>query len=139
MMKRIKSNPWMRSKALYVIPVAALALCAFATPKFVAPIEKAVTKLEGKVTEISPDAQVSEEKRKVVKLKEAPRVVVDGKCDVPMPYDAFLCLTCIDGNAAIDYGEGSQETIKQGESVLVPACVKHLVINGTATIITATA
>lgn len=67
------------------------------------------------------------------------RVIVDGKCDVPMPYDAFLCLTCIDGNATIDYGEGSQETIKQGESVLVPACVKHLVINGTATIITATA
>ncbi len=40
MMKRIKSNPWMKSKALYVIPVAALALSAFATPKFVAPIEE---------------------------------------------------------------------------------------------------
>lgn len=35
MMKRIKSNPWMRVAALYVIPVAALVLCAFATPKLV--------------------------------------------------------------------------------------------------------
>ena len=79
MMKRIKSNPWMRSKALYVIPVAALALSAFATPKFVAPVEDAVSKLEGKVTEKSPDVQASEEKRKVVELKETPRVVVDGR------------------------------------------------------------
>lgn len=79
MMKKIKSNPWMRSKALYVIPVAALALCAFATPKFVVPIEETVSKLEGKVTEISPDVQVSEGKRKVVEVKSVPRIVVDGK------------------------------------------------------------
>ena len=51
MMKKSKSNPWMRSKALYVIPVTALALSAFATPKFIAPIESAVSKLEGKSTE----------------------------------------------------------------------------------------
>lgn len=61
MMKRPKSNPWMRSKALYAIPVAALALCAFATPKFVAPIEGAVSKLGGEVTEKSSDLQISEE------------------------------------------------------------------------------
>ena len=79
MMKRIKSNPWMRSKALYVIPVAALALSAFATPKFVAPVEDAVAKLEGKGTENSLNLQASDEKRKVVEVKEAPRVVVDGK------------------------------------------------------------
>ena len=79
MMKKIKSNPWMRSKALYIIPVVALALSAFATPKFVAPIEETVSKLEGKVTDKSAIMQVSEGKRKVVELKEAPRVVVDGK------------------------------------------------------------
>ena len=61
MMKRIKSNPWMKSKALYVIPVAALALSAFATPKFVAPIEETVTKLEGKGTENSANLQVLEQ------------------------------------------------------------------------------
>ena len=79
MMKKIKSNPWMRSKALYVIPVAALALSAFATPKFVAPIEESVAKLEGKGTEVSANRQALEEERKVVELKEAPRIVVDGK------------------------------------------------------------
>ena len=62
MMKQSKSNPWMRSKALYVIPVAALALSAFATPKFIAPIEGAVSKLEGKSTENSVNLQTSEGK-----------------------------------------------------------------------------
>ena len=63
MMKKIKSNPWMRSKALYVIPVAALALSAFATPKFVAPIEETVSKLEGKGTENSLNLQAFEEEK----------------------------------------------------------------------------
>ena len=62
MMKKSKSNPWMRSKALYVIPMAALALSAFATPKFIAPIEGAVSKFEGKSTENSANLQTSEEK-----------------------------------------------------------------------------
>ena len=79
MMKKIKSNPWMKSKALYVIPVAALALSAFATPKFVAPIEETVTKLEGKGTEDSLNQQAFEEERKVVELKNLSKVIVDGK------------------------------------------------------------
>ena len=69
-MKNSNSNPWMRSKALYVIPVAALALSAFATPKFVAPIQEAVTKLEGKSTEISAIMQTSEEEKGKVTVKE---------------------------------------------------------------------
>lgn len=48
MMRKSKSNPWMRSKALYVIPVAALALSAFATPKIVSPIEGMVSEPESK-------------------------------------------------------------------------------------------
>ena len=79
MMKKIKSNPWMRSKALYVIPVAALALSAFATPKFVTPVEDAVAKLEGKDTELSANLQAFDEERKVVELKNAPKILVDGK------------------------------------------------------------
>lgn len=79
MMKKSKSNPWMKSKALYVIPVAALALSAFATPKFVAPIEETVTKLEGKGMEKSSNLQAFEEERKVVELKNVPKVLVDGK------------------------------------------------------------
>ena len=79
MMKKSKSNPWMRSKALYVIPVAALALSAFATPKFVAPIEETVSKLEGKGTENSANLQVLEQERKVVEQKNVSKVLVDGK------------------------------------------------------------
>lgn len=79
MMKKSKSNPWMKSKALYLIPVAALALSAFATPKFVAPIEETVTKLEGKGMEKSLNLQAFEEERKVVELKNAPIILVDGK------------------------------------------------------------
>ncbi len=79
MMKKSKSNPWMKSKALYLIPVAALALSAFATPKFVAPIEETVTKLKGKGTENSLNLQAFEEERKVVELKNVPKVLVDGK------------------------------------------------------------
>ena len=76
MMKNSNSNPWMRSKALYVIPVAALALSAFATPKFVAPIQDAVTKLEGKGTENSPNLQALEKEN----LEEAqPLIVLNGK------------------------------------------------------------
>ena len=70
MMKKIKSNPWMKSKALYVIPVAALALSAFATPKFVAPIEETVTKLEGKGTENSVNLQAFEEEKEQIMIEE---------------------------------------------------------------------
>ena len=70
MMKKSKSNPWMRSKALYVIPVAALALSAFATPKFVAPIEETVTKLEGKGTENSANLQVLEQENEPAVQKD---------------------------------------------------------------------
>ena len=70
MMKKSNSNPWMRSKALYVIPVAALALSAFATPKFVAPIKDAVTKLEGKSTENSPNLQDFLEEKEEITVKD---------------------------------------------------------------------
>ena len=70
MMKKMKSNPWMKSKALYVIPVAALALSAFATPKFVAPIEETVTKLEGKGTENSANLQVPEQENEPAVQKD---------------------------------------------------------------------
>ena len=70
MMKKSKSNPWMKSKALYVIPVAALALSAFATPKFVAPIEETVAKLEGKGTENSANLQVPEQENEPVVQKD---------------------------------------------------------------------
>ncbi len=55
MMINKKSNPWMRTKALYIIPVALVALSAFATPEFVAPIEEAVSELENRKVPVTSD------------------------------------------------------------------------------------
>ncbi|GEM_PF-5287671 len=52
MMMKSKSNPWMRGKALYFLPMSFVALCAFATPEFVNPIEEAVTELASSDTPI---------------------------------------------------------------------------------------
>lgn len=57
MMRKSKSNPWMRSKALYVIPVTTLALSVFATPEIVSPVQDVVSKFESKGTDTSADLQ----------------------------------------------------------------------------------
>ena len=49
MMLKKKSNPWGRAKALYVIPVALVALSAFATSEFVSPESGLVSNNEPKV------------------------------------------------------------------------------------------
>lgn len=59
MMCKKHSNPWMRSKSLIAFPMVAFALCAFATPRFVQPVEQAVNQFSGKVTETAPAGQVS--------------------------------------------------------------------------------
>ena len=55
MMLRAKSNPWMRTKALYIIPVATIAVSVFATPE----LNNRVNTLAEKVETIIED-QVSE-------------------------------------------------------------------------------
>ena len=55
MMLRAKSNPWMRTKALYIIPVATIAVSVFATPE----LNNRVDTLAEKVETIIED-QVSE-------------------------------------------------------------------------------
>ena len=71
MMLQNKSNPWMRSKVLYVIPMAVVALSAFATPKFVTPIQEAVKNLEDKGSHFAPVNQTDREK----KATDAPKPV----------------------------------------------------------------
>jgi hypothetical protein len=63
MMLRKKSNPLMRTKALYVIPVAVLALSAFATPIISSQKQSdslSFNDADSKVTEIIPDKKISE-------------------------------------------------------------------------------
>ena len=70
MMCKKKSNPWMRSKALYAVPMVAIALSAFATPAFVNPIEKDMESggtsslTEGKVTNNFPIGQTDQQEKK---------------------------------------------------------------------------
>ena len=44
MMNHPKSNPWMRSKVLYLMPLTLVLLCAFATPKMNETVENVVTR-----------------------------------------------------------------------------------------------
>lgn len=86
MMRKSKSNPWMRSKALYVIPVAALALSAFATPEIVSPIEGMVSEPESKGMENYLTGQVAmEEKQQNAATMEILKAPVAGN---RLPADA---------------------------------------------------
>ena len=57
MMQKSKSNVWMRSKVLYIIPMATLALSAFATSENVSLSGNEIAKNEDKVIKISPSKQ----------------------------------------------------------------------------------
>ena len=46
MMCKKKSNPWMRSKVLYAVPMVAIALSAFATPTFVGTVEQPAKRVD---------------------------------------------------------------------------------------------
>lgn len=80
MMMKKKSSPWMRTKALYVIPVAGIALSAFATNEFTNSVELIS---ESKVNELPEMVQAAEQKTIVEPVQDEPRkeplVVVDGK------------------------------------------------------------
>ena len=82
MMLKSKSNPWMRTKALYIIPVATIALSVFATPELnnrVSTIsEAAQTTIEGKGTNNSAISQVSEPEIVAAK-KKTPEMANDDK------------------------------------------------------------
>ena len=53
MMNHPKSNPWLRSKVLYILPVTLVVLTAFATPKLNEKAEEIVERVE-KATEMLP-------------------------------------------------------------------------------------
>lgn len=58
MMLKKKSSPWMRTKALYVIPMAGIALSAFATSEFT---NSAELISEGKVSNLTANEQMPEQ------------------------------------------------------------------------------
>jgi len=63
MMMMAKSNPWMRTKALYLLPIGSVALCAFATPELNEHVNKITEKVQKvekiQKTEIKAPVQAS--------------------------------------------------------------------------------
>lgn len=91
MMQKSKSSVWMRSKVLYIIPMATLALSAFATSESVSPSGNEIAKNEDKVIKISPSGQADGTKK--------------AGSSVVFPTDSnVVCL--------LDGKEASQETAK---------------------------
>lgn len=86
MMLQKKSNPWMRTKALYLIPVAAVALSAFATPVFnnAASADTDLSVNSGKVTTISANGQASVAENAPIALPDGDEVL--DKCEVMPAY-----------------------------------------------------
>ena len=87
MMQKSNSNPWRRSRALYVLPVAALALSAFATSPLTSPTEAAVRELADKSTQNSALVQTSLQENAISRPegKKNEEPVLD-KCEVLPQY-----------------------------------------------------
>ena len=91
MMCKKKSNPWMRSKVLYAVPMVALALSAFATPAFVTSIKKAAepagtsSLTGGKVTNNFAIGQTHHQKRKATAKMNGDKVL--DTCDKMPVYE----------------------------------------------------
>ena len=81
-MLRKKSSPWMRAKALYIIPVAVVALSAFATPKLIKKVDKIATAPVAttsvyKINEITPKQEISSKKITVMTEKTDTAKIVE--------------------------------------------------------------
>lgn len=94
---------------------------------------------------ITADHSVNYDRSKAVTtLLDSPfftveRVTLDGTRveTVPMPYDAFLIVTNIAGEAVL-VADNVEVPLNQGETVLVPADTQSMTVRGKATLITAT-
>ena len=69
MMNHPKSNPWLRSKALYILPVTLVVLTAFATPKLNEKVEEIVERVE-KATEMPQPSPQSDQQPESVPISD---------------------------------------------------------------------
>lgn len=66
------------------------------------------------------------------------RVLVDGKWRPSLGRDSFAVLMCVDGATALEW-PGGKATLTQGQTVLIPAAMDDLTVDGKATLILAKA
>jgi hypothetical protein len=69
MMNHPKSNPWLRSKVLYILPVMLVVLTAFATPKMNEKVEEIVERVE-KATEIPQPSPQPDQQSEIVRISD---------------------------------------------------------------------
>lgn len=65
-------------------------------------------------------------------------IKTDDEINLKNEHDSFLIIICVSGEAVVE-GEKGSETIRQGETVLIPAALKEITIKGKATLLTASA
>ena len=74
MMNHPKSNPWLRSKVLYILPVILVVLTAFATPKLNEKVEEIVKRVE-KATEIPRSSPQSDQQFESVPTSDVTNIL----------------------------------------------------------------
>ena len=74
MMNHPKSNPWLRSKVLYILPVILVVLTAFATPKLNEKVEEIVKRVE-KATEIPRSSPQSDQQLESVPTSDVTNIL----------------------------------------------------------------
>ena len=124
MMQKSKSSVWMRSKVLYIIPMATLALSAFATSEPTSPSGKDVAQNEDKVIKIKTSGQVVGVKKSspIVKWDEDVNVVylLDGeeaseesiKTLTPEKIESVTVITNSEATEALGYADRNVISIK---------------------------
>jgi hypothetical protein len=124
MMQKSKSSVWMRSKVLYIIPMATLALSAFATSEPTSPSGKDVAQNEDKVIKIKTSGQVVGVKKSspIVKWAEDVNVVylLDGeeaseesiKTLTPEKIESVTVITNSEATEALGYADRNVISIK---------------------------
>lgn len=100
MMIKEKSNPWMRTKALYLFPVAVIVLCAFATPE----LNRQVNKMTEKVNEAEKESlkHLPIPMRPKENLEEKKVYELNLPIDVPLSEDNIYIYGHINNSNEID-------------------------------------
>ena len=82
----------------------------------------------------SPSADIKD--CEIVKCPEFTirRIIVDGCHELISDSGSFVILMCIDGEATLKYEEG-ESVIRRGQTMFLPAVLKHVNLEGSATIL----
>ena len=121
MMQKSKSSVWMRSKVLYIIPMATLALSAFATSESVSPSGNDIARNEDKVIKISATGQAEGTKKSdssaIFPTDENTVYLVDGtevslETAKPLSPEKIEAITVFKKEAAASLGYPGKTVIK---------------------------